>query len=584
MAWLSMYPHERELTFNPLTGLEVQGTCVEGSLLKVFVRLSVNLAAPTIEQVLSKRKKVVQQMCSHMSESLKRELDGAEWPAFQKLLERKHLEGEGVIKTAQSRLKKDLERVCRPDATHFNDDSAMASSINEAVQARQAINYPGGLDRLLEAEFGAAERIVEEGGKRVLIRGITKSLKNLTDPELLLRQVSSGVESVVSTGEEVVSDLVDASKEAGAALVAVSKKKLALVSPGRATGRQSPVSVHFEEVMVKKEWEQALRFLQHSKAHQLDFGRKGIGNAGLGALSLLLNNVPGSLKGVTKLLLDRCDLGAAGVAALASALADGALPGLHRLCLAQNRILDTGLVALAKLAIGVGAIPELKELSLEQTGFGDEGFIQLCLALAPPNGGSTARSPRDRREAGCRLSELEELELSDNEVSYEGCKALAAAFDKGALPLLEKLNFGGNSLNNEAIAVLAPSLGHLEKLSELSLDDNLIEDKGVIELSKAIKKLNALTMLALDDNLITDVGAIELVKSASDTSVLPCLVTLDLDGNEIGEEGFGALATVLKKGGMKVLQTLEVDDDMLTGHAEHNNLIRVCKERNISLR
>ena len=51
VRWLSQYPHEEEILFNPLTGLEVQGTRVEGSALVVQVRLSVNLTALTIEQV-----------------------------------------------------------------------------------------------------------------------------------------------------------------------------------------------------------------------------------------------------------------------------------------------------------------------------------------------------------------------------------------------------------------------------------------------------------------------------------------------------------------------------------------------------
>ena len=45
-----------EILFAPLTGLEVMDTAV-GSVLLVRVRLSVNLAALTIEQVVSKRRK-----------------------------------------------------------------------------------------------------------------------------------------------------------------------------------------------------------------------------------------------------------------------------------------------------------------------------------------------------------------------------------------------------------------------------------------------------------------------------------------------------------------------------------------------
>ena len=45
------YPHEQEILFAPLTGLEVRGTRVEGSLLVVEAKPSVNLISLTIEQV-----------------------------------------------------------------------------------------------------------------------------------------------------------------------------------------------------------------------------------------------------------------------------------------------------------------------------------------------------------------------------------------------------------------------------------------------------------------------------------------------------------------------------------------------------
>ena len=51
---LSQYPHEAEITFAPFTGLEVLKTRVEGQVLVVELRLSVNLTSPTIENVVSK--------------------------------------------------------------------------------------------------------------------------------------------------------------------------------------------------------------------------------------------------------------------------------------------------------------------------------------------------------------------------------------------------------------------------------------------------------------------------------------------------------------------------------------------------
>ena len=54
LSWLSQYPHEKEITFPPYTGLEVLGTRVEKSVLVVELRLNVNLMSPTIEAAVSK--------------------------------------------------------------------------------------------------------------------------------------------------------------------------------------------------------------------------------------------------------------------------------------------------------------------------------------------------------------------------------------------------------------------------------------------------------------------------------------------------------------------------------------------------
>ena len=51
LGWISQYPHEAECLFAPLTGIEVQSTRVDNSILVVEERLSVNLNALTIEQV-----------------------------------------------------------------------------------------------------------------------------------------------------------------------------------------------------------------------------------------------------------------------------------------------------------------------------------------------------------------------------------------------------------------------------------------------------------------------------------------------------------------------------------------------------
>ena len=62
ISFLSQYPFEKEILFSPLTGLEVRGSRIKGKVLIVQVKLSINLTSLTIEQVIGKRKKVLQDM------------------------------------------------------------------------------------------------------------------------------------------------------------------------------------------------------------------------------------------------------------------------------------------------------------------------------------------------------------------------------------------------------------------------------------------------------------------------------------------------------------------------------------------
>merc|ERR1719399_2635206 len=73
IGWLSQYPHEQEILFGPLSGLEVQRKRVEGSAVVLEMGLSINLASFTLEQVKSKRYKVVRDMCDNLVSEVKRD-------------------------------------------------------------------------------------------------------------------------------------------------------------------------------------------------------------------------------------------------------------------------------------------------------------------------------------------------------------------------------------------------------------------------------------------------------------------------------------------------------------------------------
>ena len=80
LAFLSQYPHEREILFGPLTGIEVLHTRIDGSVVVIECSFSINLTALTLEQVLSKRRKVVEDMCEQLAIRARHAARGREAP------------------------------------------------------------------------------------------------------------------------------------------------------------------------------------------------------------------------------------------------------------------------------------------------------------------------------------------------------------------------------------------------------------------------------------------------------------------------------------------------------------------------
>ena len=52
--WCSQYPHEQEILFGPLTGLEMVSTKVQMDVLVVDMRLNINLQNDSIENVVAR--------------------------------------------------------------------------------------------------------------------------------------------------------------------------------------------------------------------------------------------------------------------------------------------------------------------------------------------------------------------------------------------------------------------------------------------------------------------------------------------------------------------------------------------------
>jgi len=122
LTWLSQYPHEREVLLPPLTGIEALGTDVEGSMLVIHSRLSLNLAAHTLEQVLSRRRKMLLDMC-----------EGIE-------LEMRDALGAELVHVGIRLLKRALEYgPLSRDPEWFNDDENFAHVMQQTLYLQHGI-------------------------------------------------------------------------------------------------------------------------------------------------------------------------------------------------------------------------------------------------------------------------------------------------------------------------------------------------------------------------------------------------------------------------------------------------------------
>eukprot|EP00962_Isochrysis_galbana_P010777 scaffold2996_cov132-Isochrysis_galbana.AAC.1 len=162
ITWLSQYPYEKEVLFGPLSGLEVQSTRVEGSVQIVQMQLSINLASLTIEQVVSKRRKIVQDMCEQMQLGIKTRMasDNTAWSGF--------FEVAGIAaKDVEKHLRDWHHRYSQLDPSHYNEDSALGGVIAEVVLASTSVSmWPEQFHRLRQkmepsAMLGAEELVLE---------------------------------------------------------------------------------------------------------------------------------------------------------------------------------------------------------------------------------------------------------------------------------------------------------------------------------------------------------------------------------------------------------------------------------------
>jgi len=192
-------------------------------------------------------------------------------------------------------------------------------------------------------------------------------------------------------------------------------------------------------------------------------------------------------------------VGEGGGKALAEALcaaARGNSSGNGGGCLLSLDLSDNPLTSAAgpSLALAVASHKRLKRLVLADTGLLDSGVSQVCAALA------RGAAP-----------DLEELDLSLNEVTAVGARSIAAALSK-SLKNLKVLNMRENELENSGAKTLAAGIAASSaSLVTLDASNNQVRRPGAVALAKALSsKAENLRLLALDENEISEEGVEEV--------------------------------------------------------------------------
>ena len=346
-------------------------------------------------------------------------------------------------------------------------------------------------------------------------------------------------------------------------------------------------------VMGTRQLTQKLLLPGKGPTEELNVKGNVLGDQGLEELTEALKKKECRLKILN--LADNC-ITSAGVSRLALALESNCW--LEEVNLSCNEISSQGVAHLSTVLQKENG--RISKLNLSWNDIGDDGVAclasvrQRALNLAWNNIG--IRGVHSLISIFRTLENLEELDLSGNIIEAAGLEAILPCLmdpgckikclelnhcklqDEGVIHCVKVLTFSqnqitrlglaGNGITNDGVEKIAEALTSLEcRVTILNVSSNLIGDSGVESLSQSLSSPNcALQELDLSHNEIQGKGCKHLAAAIRKHNCLQCL---NLEGNQIGDEGAAQLLFALRIHNNK-LQTLMLDandigDEGITG-------------------
>jgi Ran GTPase-activating protein (RanGAP) involved in mRNA processing and transport len=267
---------------------------------------------------------------------------------------------------------------------------------------------------------------------------------------------------------------------------------------------------------------------------RLDLGGKNnIGGEGCRVLVAKFARIPS----LEELLLPNNHMGETGGDFLSRSLHD--MTALQVLDLTSNPIVSLGKNGSQGLGEALGSLSSLHTLRLANTSLVGERLNALrgFMAKVPASGGQLLR-----------------LSIQRNGFHTEGCAALAKVLP--CLPQLQELDVSDNDISPEGMKVLTPALMHMP-LRDLKVAENDLGPEGARLLANVLSSLPELSYLDLTDNVIRQ-GIADLVSA----DLPPTLTHLSLAGNQIDDKGLQAIGAVLHK--LPVLKHLQLEENEIS--------------------
>lgn len=194
---------------------------------------------------------------------------------------------------------------------------------------------------------------------------------------------------------------------------------------------------------------------------------------------------------------------------------------LKFLDLSDNAIGPVGAPPVIRFLEGPSA-NSLEKLYLNNCGLGPEGSSSIAVPLARlkvlkeficgrnrlENKGVTSMS-KSFSELGC----LEVLRLPQNGIHVKGIKAFAEALERN-IKTIREIDLSDNTIKLEGCKALGDVLIASENLRKLKLDDALLENRGFKEICEALTKstvLNSLELASFEGNELHGKKTVELI-------------------------------------------------------------------------